>query len=147
MVSDVTDGQTTARTNRGPGRLLVFVYGVFAVSASARAGYQIVTKFDEAPVPYTLSAIAAAIYIIATVALAKANRTSWRVAVVACSTELLGVITVGIITLVDPGDFPADTVWSYFGRGYGFVPLVLPVLGLLWLRRTRVSGPRNTVER
>jgi hypothetical protein len=25
-------------------------------------------------------------------------------------------------------------VWSDFGIGYGFVPVVLPILGLLWLR-------------
>jgi hypothetical protein len=25
-------------------------------------------------------------------------------------------------------------VWSDYGIGYGFVPLVLPVFGLLWLR-------------
>ena len=38
--------------------------------------------------------------------------------------------------LVVPQAFPDATVWSFFGIGYGFVPLVLPVLGLLWLRRT-----------
>jgi len=27
-------------------------------------------------------------------------------------------------------------VWSGFGQGYGYVPLVLPFLGLLWLWRT-----------
>lgn len=136
MGSDVTD----LGTNRGPGRLLVFVYGVFAVSASARAGYQIATKFDEAPLPYTLSAVAAVIYIVATVALARGDQASWRIAVAACAIELVGVVTVGILTAIDSGDFPADTVWSFFGRGYGFVPLVLPVLGLLWLRHTRLQS-------
>jgi hypothetical protein len=126
--------------------VLVFIYGVFAVSASARAGYQIATEFDQAPVPYSLSALAAAIYIVATVALARDGRRSWRVAVVACAIELAGVVTVGAITVIDPGDFPADTVWSYFGRGYGFVPLVLPVLGLLWLRRAHLSASRHTVD-
>jgi len=24
-----------------------------------------------------------------------------------------------------------------FGRGYGFIPLVLPIVGLWWLQRTR----------
>ena len=33
--------------------------------------------------------------------------------------------------------FPDATVWSQYGLGYGFVPLVLPVVGLWWLRRTR----------
>ena len=36
----------------------------------------------------------------------------------------------------DAADFPDDTVWSGFGRGYGFVPLVLPIAGLRWLIHT-----------
>ena len=51
--------------------------------------------------------------------------------------ELTGVLVVGTLTVLDTGDFPDDTVWSVYGRGYGFVPLVLPLVGLWWLRRTR----------
>ena len=126
------------RTNSGCGRVLVLVYGVFAVSAAARAGLQIATKFDEAPVPYLMSAFAAAVYVVATVALARGTVKARHVALVAVLVELVGVVTVGIITVADPGDFPADTVWSRFGQGYGFVPLVLPLIGLWWLYRTRV---------
>jgi hypothetical protein len=121
----------------GPGRLLIAVYAVFALSASARAGVQIATSFDEAPVAYLLSAFAAVVYLVATVALARPGAAARRVALAAVTVELIGVLTVGTITAFDPGDFPDDTVWSLYGRGYGFVPLVLPVLGLLWLRRTR----------
>ncbi|TDE08903.1 hypothetical protein [Jiangella asiatica] len=125
-----------SRRTSGPGRLLVAVYAVFALSASARAGVQIATGFSDAPVAYLLSAFAALVYVVATVALARPGRTARRVALVAVTVELLGVLTVGTVTVFDPGDFPDDTVWSLYGRGYGFVPLVLPVLGLLWLRRT-----------
>jgi hypothetical protein len=110
------------------------VYGLFALSASARAGVQIATRFRDAPLAYTLSALAAVIYIVATVALARNDR---RLALVCCSTELLGVLAVGTASLVDRAAFPQATVWSGYGAGYGFVPLVLPVLGLWWLRRTR----------
>ena len=51
--------------------------------------------------------------------------------------ELVGVLTVGTLSIVDPAAFPRATVWSTYGIGYAFVPLVLPVLGLLWLRHTR----------
>ncbi len=47
------------------------------------------------------------------------------------------MLVVGTLSLIDPVLFPAKTVWSVFGRGYAFVPLVLPVLGLLWLRAHR----------
>jgi cytochrome bd-type quinol oxidase subunit 2 len=123
-------------TNAGPGRVLVAVYAVFAISASARAGIQIATHFDEAPVAYLLSALAAAVYIVATVGLARSTPASRRVATIACTVELLGVLVVGTLSVVWPDAFPDETVWSGYGRGYGFVPLVLPVLGLLWLRRS-----------
>lgn len=119
----------------GPGRVLIAVYGVFALAASARAGVQIATKFHDAPVAYLLSAFAAVVYIVATVTLARSGRTSHRIAVISCSIELAGVLTVGTYSLADSAAFPDATVWSSYGSGYGFVPLVLPVLGLLWLRR------------
>jgi cytochrome bd-type quinol oxidase subunit 2 len=109
---------------------------VFALAATARAGVQIATRFDEAPVAYLLSAFAAVVYIVATIALARSGPAARRVALVACSVELIGVVVVGTVSLVMPEAFPDETVWSGFGRGYGFVPLVLPVLGLLWLRRS-----------
>ena len=117
----------------GPGRLLVAVYGVFAVAATSRAGLQLATVFSEAPVAYLLSAFAALVYLVATVALARSAR---RVALVACGIELVGVLVVGTATLLLPDAFPDQTVWSSYGLGYGLVPLVLPVLGLLRLRAT-----------
>ena len=122
------------RVGRGPGRLLVAVYAVFALAASSRATLQLVTRFDEAPVAYLLSAVAAAVYVVAAVALARDLR---RVALLACGFELVGVLVVGTLSLVLREAFPDETVWSVYGIGYGFVPLVLPVLGLLRRRTTR----------
>ncbi|WP_245992303.1 hypothetical protein [Prauserella muralis] len=123
-------------TASGPGRVLVAVYAIFAVAATSRAAVQIATRFHEAPVPYLLSAFAAVVYLLATLALARAGRAWWSVALVACSFELAGVLVVGTLSVVDPAAFPDAAVWSDYGRGYLFIPLVLPVLGLLWLRRT-----------
>jgi hypothetical protein len=122
-------------TKTGPGRLLVAVYALFALSASARAGVQIATKFSHAPVAYLLSAFAAAVYILATVTLTVGSPAARRIAVLSCSIELVGVLAVGSWSIADPASFPDATVWSGYGSGYGFVPLVLPVFGLLWLRR------------
>jgi hypothetical protein len=129
-------------TRTGPGRLLVAVYALFALSACARAGVQIATKFSHAPVAYALSAFAGAVYILATVTLTAGTPAARRIAVLSCSTELAGVLAVGTWSLADPASFPDATVWSGYGSGYGFVPLVLPVLGLLWLRRW-TRQPRN----
>ncbi len=123
-------------TRSGPGRVLIAVYAIFALSATARAAVQIATKFTEAPLAYLLSALAGVVYIVATVALARGMRgLAWA----AVGFELLGVLTVGTLTLAVASDFPDDTVWSIYGRGYGFVPLVLPLVGLLWLRHTRAQ--------
>ncbi len=120
----------------GPGRLLVATYAVFTVAAGARAGVQLATQYADAPVAYLLSAIAALVYLVATVALLRDLR---RTALVAVTVELVGVLVVGTASLLDRAAFPDATVWSGYGRGYGFVPLVLPVLGLLWLRSSHDS--------
>ncbi|GIG40003.1 hypothetical protein [Cellulomonas phragmiteti] len=120
-------------TGTGAGRLLVAVYGVLALAASARGLYQVGTKLQEAPVAYVLSLVAGLVYAVATYALARDLRTlAWSAVVF----EVVGVLTVGTLSLVDVGDFPDETVWSQFGAGYGYVPLVLPLVGLWWLRRT-----------
>ena len=125
--------QRTVPTRSGPGRILVAVYAVFAVSASARAGVQLATRFGEAPVAYLLSALAACVYVVATVALARSSDLSRRVAWAAVLLELVGVLSVGAASLLDGSAFPDETVWSGFGQGYGYVPLLLPLLGLGWL--------------
>ncbi|ASW56535.1 hypothetical protein CIK06_23810 [Plantactinospora sp. KBS50] len=124
----------------GPGRVLIAVYLLFAIAATSRAGYQLAVKFSTAPVAYLLSAAAAVIYILATVGLIRGGSGGRRTALVCCTVEFLGVLAVGGLSLLDPELFPDDTVWSGFGQGYGYVPLVLPLLGLLWLRRTRPRG-------
>lgn len=121
----------------GPGRVLVVVYAILALAATARSVYQLATRFDDAPVAYLLSALAGVVYIVATLALALPGATWRRVAWATIVFELVGVLVVGTLSIVASQWFPHDTVWSWFGRGYAFVPLVLPILGLVWLGRAR----------
>jgi cytochrome bd-type quinol oxidase subunit 2 len=134
---DTPDDTPEPVTRTGPGRVLVAVYALFALAAGARAAVQIATKFSDAPVAYLLSALAAVVYVLATVGLARGRRLTRRLAVAACTTELVGVLAVGTWSIADKAEFPDATVWSRYGSGYGYVPLVLPVLGLAWLRHTR----------
>jgi cytochrome bd-type quinol oxidase subunit 2 len=124
----------------GIGRVLVAVYAVLAIAALGRSTFQIIERFDEAPIAFSLSAVAAVVYVLATVALAAGwDRLAW----VTISFELAGVLLVGALSVFAPQVLGLDsvnpfgreaTVWSVFGAGYLFVPLVLPVLGILWLR-------------
>ena len=123
----------------GVGRVLIAVYAILALAAIARSGYQLASKFETAPVAYLLSAFAGLVYLVATIALLKRGDTWYRIAWITITIELVGVLVVGSLSLFDSELFPADTVWSYFGRGYVFIPLVLPILGMLWLYRMRPS--------
>lgn len=129
--------ELATRTRSGPGRLLIAVYAIFALSATARSGVQLSTHFSRAPLAYLLSAVAAVVYIVATVCLARGSQLSRLVATVSILVELVGVLAIGTWSLVDPAAFPDATVWSDYGQGYGYVPAVLPLLGLWWLRTTR----------
>ena len=120
-------------TVTGLGRVLVVVYAILALAATARSIYQIIAKFDEAPLAYSLSALAGVVYIVATVALVSKGEVARRVAKAAISFELVGVLGVGALSLLVPSLFAHNSVWSYFGMGYLFIPLLLPILGLLWI--------------
>ena len=125
------------RLVQGPGLLLVWLYGVMSVGAVSRSVYQIATEVHRAPLAYTLSAVAAVVYAFITYTLVRGGETARKAALVCCAAELVGVLTVGTWTLAAPSAFPDATVWSDYGMGYLFIPVLLPVTGILWLRNAR----------
>lgn len=131
--------QDASRSDRmsGLGRTLIMVYLVLALAATFRSFYQIATKFEEAPFAYILSAISGVVYAVATIALIKRTGVWRTVAWVALSFELVGVVVVGTLSFMVPELFAHPSVWSWYGSGYVFIPLVLPILGLIWLWRSR----------
>lgn len=129
----------------GIGRVLVIVYAIMALAATGRSVVQIIERFDEAPLAYSLSAASAVVYILATAALVFAGSRTWYiVAWIAIVFELAGVLIVGTLSYLVPDVFGHPSVWSYFGgigpagyMGYLFIPLVLPFFGLWWLATHR----------
>jgi len=119
-------------------RIIVALYSVLTLAALGRSSFQVLTKFEEAPLAYSLSVLAAGIYLLATITLALGAK-PWarRIAFGSLSVELVGVLGIGTLSLVRPELFPDATVWSQFGLGYILIPLFLPLLGLWWLRVTR----------
>lgn len=131
-----TPTSTASRASRGFEALLVIVYGIFALSATARSSVQVLRDFDHAPLAYSLSLLAALTYIAVTVLLVRRGRRS-RAVLALVVVELLGVVGVGTLSVLAPSLFPEATVWSTYGIGYGFVPLVLPLVALGYLLRSR----------
>jgi hypothetical protein len=138
-----------SRRTLGIGRVLITVYAILAIGATSRAVFQISQYYGSHPsarLPITLSAVSGAIYILATIALIAPGRAWYRVAWVTISFELAGVLIIGSLSIFFPSIFAgppsvpdvADgTVWSDYGIGYLFIPVVLPILGMLWLRSRR----------
>ena len=152
--TDSRDSTTAAvrRSGSGVGRVLVAVYAILALAATGRSVFQIIDRFSEAPVAFLLSAFSGVVYLVATIALgARLRRLAW----ITISIELIGVLVVGTLSLVAPGLLGLDsidpfgresTVWSAYGAGYLLVPLVLPVLGLLYLRRSGSALRREALS-
>ncbi|MFF0426106.1 hypothetical protein [Streptomyces sp. NPDC004520] len=135
MTATETPTPGKARLVTGPGMLLVWLYGVMSVGAVSRSIYQITSEFDRAPLAYGLSAVAAVVYVFITYTLVRGGEKARRAALVCCAAELAGVLIVGTWTLVEPSAFPDATVWSDFGFGYVFIPVLLPLTGIWWLRK------------
>lgn len=133
--------QRPKRLTSGPGTLLVWFYGVMVVGAVSRSAYQIATGFDRAPLAYSLSAVAGVVYGFITYTLVRGGETARRVAQACCAAELAGVLIVGTWTLVDSSAFPDATVWSDYGMGYVFIPVLLPISALYWLRKGAKGDP------
>lgn len=123
----------------GVHRTVVALYSVLTLAALGRSSYQILTKFDEAPLAYGLSGLAALVYVVATITVARSRHPRSRaIALGAIGFELAGVLGIGVLSVIRPELFPDATVWSQFGAGYAFIPLLLPVIGMWWLVRGSV---------
>jgi len=155
-VSPAADPAAAERRPRlsGWARVLVAVYGILAIAATGRSISQAADRWSEAPIPISLSVVAGVVYIVAALALALRWR---RIAWATIGFELAGVLVVGTLSVaapevlgihdladIDPFHGRLGTVWSWWGLGYLLIPLVLPVLGLFYLarsRRARATGP------
>ncbi len=130
-----TQEKPRRKIGEGPGRLLVSLYGLFTVAAGSRSVYQLIAQYHKAPLSYWLSAFAALVYAFILVTLVRGGESARRIALACCGVELAGVLVVGTLSIVTPSWFHDQTVWSYYGAGYVCIPLILPVTGILWLRR------------
>ena len=139
------------------GVILAVSYPILAISTGFRAGYQLF-EGDPTNSPW-LSLLAALCYITATVGFAKqpregvktkAPRTffgriyqnltpqqAWRISVYVLIFESTMTLVIGTLSFIKPDVFGRN-VWDFFGRDYGYFPLVQPLLGIAWLFNTTI---------
>jgi hypothetical protein len=115
------------------GYILGFSYPLLALSTGARGLYRLFFKPGVTNhLGPALSVLAALVYLIAAVGFFRRTPRWWRIAVAALTFEALLVLVVGTLSIVVP-DLTGSTALEYFGRDYGFFPLIQPFLGLIWL--------------
>ncbi|MDT4941557.1 MAG: hypothetical protein QOJ34_1646, partial [Pseudonocardiales bacterium] len=130
----VTEPAPATASRSGAHQVLLLLYALFTLAAGARSAVQLATDAGRAPLAYLLSLGAAVTYALGWLAIRRASEGRTGFAARMLWVELAGVVTVGTLSLLEKGWFPDATVWSDYGIGYGFVPAVLPIAGLLWLR-------------
>lgn len=130
---------------RAIGQILAVSYPVLALSAGVRAIYQLFFKPGVTDkFPPALSAVAALLYLLATLGFLIRKPWTWWLTVGILALETAGVLVVGTLSVLEPSVI-GRTVWHDYGVDYGFLPLIQPVLGLIWLlwpenRRTFFEG-------
>ncbi len=117
---------------------LALLYLFWAVALCSRAGWQYFTRHGNLW-PTHLSLLAGLVYIAIVVWAWRGQHHALRIGLV---FELMGVIVISIGEHIWP--LPYTSAWSHFGAGYLWMPLILPILGLIHLYRnppTKLDNP------
>ncbi len=136
------------------GVILAVSYPILAISTGFRAAFQLLER-EPSNSPW-LSLLAALCYTLATIGFAKQPRankpaqtkpartplgrwyraltpqSAWRISVYVLAFETVLTIVIGTMSFVAPDVFGRN-VWEFFGRDYGYFPLIQPLLGIAWL--------------
>jgi hypothetical protein len=114
-------------------RGLALLYLFWAVALCSRAIWQYMTRSGDLR-PTHLSLIAGLIYVAIVVWAWYGQRKFLMLGLV---VELMGVLAISIGELRWP--LPYASAWSQFGSGYLYMPIILPILGLLHLSMKRAE--------
>lgn len=110
---------------------LATLYAFWALAICSRAAWQYITRVGD-HLPTHLSASAAVLYLL----IAYWAWRGWSPALLwGLIIELASVIVVGTYEVFYP--FRYATAWSHYGAGYLYMPLVLPIVGIVLVLQAR----------
>ena len=114
-------------------RGLALIYLFWATALCSRAIWQYTTRSGNL-LPTHLSLVAGIIYLAIVVWAWRGHRTAL---IIGLSIEIIGVIAISISEFLWP--LPYASAWSGFGAGYLWMPLILPIVGLIQLIRSPIK--------
>lgn len=129
--------------SRGWGRIIIAALWIFAAVVTYTAIADFFTLSSHALGPRLVSVIAALGYIVAAVSLTHNGRRMRVLAWTAIGFEITGVIVTGLIGMEVKEIGEIRNIWANFGAQYGFLPMLVPLVSLVWLWW---SNPRRIVE-
>lgn len=142
----VPEGDQVADTrprSLGLGRVVMALFWVFGVWTTVTGVLDLV-HVGEGPLGSAIvSVLAGVVYLVAAVGITHNGRRMRIIGWAAMVVSAVGPILVGLLGLGLPELSATRSPWGAFGGHYFFIPLVLPVIGLVWLWW---SNPRRIVE-
>lgn len=140
------DGDQVADT-RGPslglGRLVMAAFWLFGAWVTINAVVDVL-HWNSGPIgPVLVALVAGLVYLLAALALTHNGRRMRMIGWASVSVEAIGPVLVGVLGVGVPQLSDPRSPWGAFGADYWYIPLVLPVVGLVWLWW---SNPRRIVE-
>lgn len=128
----------------GLGRLVMALFWVFGVIVTLISVKNLAGD-SEAPLgPRFVALLASAVYVIAAVGLTHNGRRMRVIAWASLVISLVGPLIVGVGALGLPSEYSLSfSPWAQFGTTYWGLPLVIPLVGMVWMWW---SDPRRIVE-
>lgn len=127
----------------GLGRIVMAIFWLFGAWTLIVSIRSLIGIGGEPLGPALVSLLAALIYLTAAIALTHNGRRMRMVGWASVGISLAGPILTGLLG-VGTSEVSAEfSPWSRFGEYYYYLPLVIPVIGLVWLWW---SNPRRIVE-
>ncbi len=130
------------RPSWGLGRIVMAIFWIFGLLTTVPAVIDLIRDVNSPIGPRLVAVLAGAIYLVIAVGITHNGRKMRLISWAAMIAAFVGPYIMGLFELgVEPVS-EVSSAWSHFGAQYWYVPLVLPLVGFVWMWR---SNPRRIV--